>query len=121
MIQLPTDITLSNRSLYWLREWQAAIDEKTTYAAQIVEAKAKWKSKRQRTSLKEVKEKLHQMCNATNRCVYCEDSYGDEIEHIYPKDIYPSKTFIWENYLYACGPCNGPKSNNFALINPTTN
>ncbi len=56
------------------------------------------------------------MCNSTRRCVYCEDSIGDEVEHIYPKDIYPDKCFSWDNYVYACGPCNGPKNNKFAVF-----
>ena len=24
--------------------------------------------------------------------------------------------FSWSNYLYACGPCNGPKNNGFAIV-----
>jgi hypothetical protein len=35
----------------------------------------------------------------------------DEAEHINPKDLYLERVFDWANYLYACGPCNGPKSN----------
>lgn len=41
---------------------------------------------------------------------------ADEIEHIAPKNLYPNLTFVWENYLYACGPCNGPKSNEWAIF-----
>jgi hypothetical protein len=41
---------------------------------------------------------------------------GDEVEHIYPKDLFPEKCFDWNNYVYACGPCNGPKNNKFALF-----
>ncbi|HEY4117586.1 MAG TPA: hypothetical protein VGM56_07015 [Byssovorax sp.] len=33
-----------------------------------------------------------------------------------PKDLYPELAFAWANYLYACGPCNGPKSNKFAVL-----
>ncbi len=56
------------------------------------------------------------MCWGHCRCVYCEDSLADEIEHFWPKDLYPDKVFAWENYLYACGPCNGPKGNAFAVL-----
>lgn len=56
------------------------------------------------------------MCSGANRCVYCEDSVSDEVEHIYPKDLYPGKCFDWNNYVYACGPCNGPKNNQFAVF-----
>ncbi len=48
--------------------------------------------------------------------MYCEDAPADEIEHIRPKDLYPEVVFAWENYLYACGPCNGPKNNRFSII-----
>jgi uncharacterized protein (TIGR02646 family) len=60
------------------------------------------------------------MCSGAQRCCYCEDSAADEVEHIKPKDLYPEETFVWENYLYACGPCNGPKNNRFAVFNPAT-
>lgn len=55
------------------------------------------------------------MCSGARRCAYCEDSVADEVEHIYPKDLFPEKVFLWENYLYACGNCNGPKNNQFAV------
>jgi len=45
----------------------------------------------------------------------CEDSAADEVEHFRPKAFYPELTFVWINYLYACGPCNVAKSNRFAL------
>jgi hypothetical protein len=47
--------------------------------------------------------------------MYCEDSAADEVEHHRPKNLYPEHTFAWENYLYSCGPCNGPKNNRFAV------
>jgi len=59
---------------------------------------------------------LLEMSNGTERCSYCQDSKADEIEHIYPKDIYPYKTYDWDNYLYSCGQCNGGKSNRFGWI-----
>ena len=48
--------------------------------------------------------------------MYCEDSVGDEVEHIRPKDLYPCLVFVWTNYVYACGRCNGGKSNKFAVM-----
>ncbi len=52
----------------------------------------------------------------TQRCNYCEDNQGNQVEHIYPKNIYPGKCFDFDNYLIACGICNGPKSDRFALF-----
>jgi hypothetical protein len=50
--------------------------------------------------------------------MYCEDAPADEVEHHSPKDLYPELVFTWRNYLYACGPCNGPKNNRFAVMDP---
>src|SRR5262249_32568442 len=52
---------------------------------------------------------------------YCEDSVGDEVEHVRPKDLYPEAVFVWENYLYVCGPCNGGKLNRFLVLLPPDN
>lgn len=48
------------------------------------------------------------------KCVYCE-SYVDvtcyaNIEHYYPKSIYPNETFCWENLFIGCTLCNTPKN-----------
>ena len=51
--------------------------------------------------------------------MYCEDSVADEVEHFRPKDLYPEVVFAWMNYLYACGACNGGKSNKFVVIDET--
>jgi hypothetical protein len=59
---------------------------------------------------------LTEMCSGADRCMYCEDSAADEIEHVRPKSLYPDQTFVWENYLYACGRCNGPKSNSLGVL-----
>jgi hypothetical protein len=48
--------------------------------------------------------------------MYCEDSAADEVEHHRPKNLYPEHVFVWQNYLYACGPCNGPKKNQYAVF-----
>jgi len=114
MLKLPSNINLSKRALGYLKKWQEIIDNEPDYKAQIEKAKKTW-GKTNKT-FDEIKEKLRLMSNSTERCSYCEDSFADEIEHIFPKGIYPEKTFVWENYLFACGPCNGPKSNKFSLI-----
>ena len=56
------------------------------------------------------------MCSGARRCVYCEDSVADEVEHVAPKDLYPEWVFSWGNYVYACGACNGPKNNRFGVL-----
>ena len=56
------------------------------------------------------------LCSSARRCGYCEDSVGDEVEHIKAKDLYPERTFVRENYLLACGQCNRGKSSRFSVI-----
>jgi len=118
MIELSKDISPSEATLNKLKEFQDEIDKLNSFAEKSTKAKEMFpkKNTQQNKQFQEIKKCLTAMCNSTRRCVYCEDSLGDEVEHIYPKDIYPDKCFSWNNYVYACGPCNGPKNNKFAVF-----
>lgn len=109
---------LSAEAIDNLDTWQDEVDDKPTFPEKVSEAKRLWKLKNRRNNatFKEVRSVLTQMCSGVRRCCYCEDSMADEVEHIHPKDIYPEMAFKWDNYLYACGPCNGPKNNKFAVF-----
>jgi len=119
MIQLPSAITPPQAILDQLNAFQSIVNAEETYELKRQKAKSLFKSKNTKTNpaFKEVRKHLTEMCNSTRRCVYCEDSVANQVEHIYPKDFYPEKCFDWENYVYACGPCNGPKNNQFAIFN----
>jgi uncharacterized protein (TIGR02646 family) len=103
-----------------LEQYQAEVDAAPGYEERVKRAKKKFSQRNKSTNatFKAVREKLTQMCNGARRCMYCEDSLADEVEHFKPKDLYPEVVFAWSNYLYACGPCNGPKNNRFAVIDP---
>jgi uncharacterized protein (TIGR02646 family) len=59
------------------------------------------------------------MCVGVEICVYCENNEATDIEHIYPKKLYPEKAFNWENYVLACNKCNSHhKSDKFKIFNP---
>ncbi len=118
MIQLRKDVSPSKANLDKLKEFQDEIDELPTFEEQSSKAKDSFSKKNTKANkvFQEVKKCLTEMCNSTRRCVYCECSLGDEVEHIHPKDLFPEKCFDWNNYVYACGPCNGPKNNKFALF-----
>lgn len=88
------------------------------FPAQIAEAKRLWDGKSPASLFDELKATLAEMCSGVKRCMYCEDSEADELEHRRPKSLYPRQTFDWDNLLYACGVCNGPKNNKFAVLNP---
>lgn len=101
-----------------LAEYQREVDDAGDYAQQVAKAKEQF-SRRNRVgnaAFDAVKTKLVEMCNGSRRCMYCEDSVADEVEHFRPKDLYPEVVFAWSNYFYACGPCNGPKNNKFSVI-----
>lgn len=105
MIKL-TRLALSNYATKFLLEKRTKkVADKPTLQEKADEVDRLWKLKDNKT-FKEVKEKLRDMCPGIERCMYCEDSAGTDIEHFYPKDTYPSKAFEWDNYLLACSTCN---------------
>ncbi len=105
-----------------LQEQQAIIDGISEYRLQVAEAKRLFslRNKRDNDHFNTIKSVLTEMCSGARRCVYCEDSCADEVEHIKPKTLYPDTTFVWINYVYACGPCNGTKSSKFAIFSAAT-
>jgi len=122
MIQLDNTIVPPQNVLDKLGEYQADVDAKPTFEARSAEGKTRFsaRNKRGNSVFDVVKKSLTEMCSGARRCVYCEDSVGDEVEHIFPKDLYPEKVFRWDNYVYACGNCNGPKNNKFAVFHANT-
>lgn len=70
---------------------------------------AQWKSAKATRAFEEILETLLRMASGRERCMYCEDSAGTDIEHFYPKSKYPERAFSWENYLLACSHCNSNK------------
>ena len=112
------DPGLDARTERGLRRYQSQVNSAGTYPQQVAEGKRLFDSRNKRTNavFGTVRAKLVKMCSGAQRCGYCEDSVGDEVEHIKPKDLYPECVFAWQNYLLACGRCNGGKNNKFAVI-----
>ncbi|KAB7730997.1 aminoglycoside phosphotransferase [Rudanella paleaurantiibacter] len=117
MIRL-TAPALSAKASTQLAHYQQTVLNAGAYTAQVAEAKKRFKqyNTNSNPTFTEVKARLAQMCVGARRCQYCEDSVADEVEHIAPKDLYPDRCFSWDNYCYACGPCNGPKNNRYAVF-----
>ena len=99
-----------------LSGYQAEVDAACSYAEQVDAGKELFDRYSGNVAFRAVRNRLAVMCSGARRCGYCEDSVGDEIEHIKPKDLYPERTFVWENYLLACGQCNRGKSSRFSVI-----
>lgn len=110
-----TAAALDKRALDRLQGLQDNVNNRANYAAQVDYAKSSW-SRKPSSLFDGLKLRLAEMCSGNRRCVYCEDSFADEIEHMRPKDLYPEQAYVWNNYVLACGPCNGPKNNQFAVL-----
>jgi uncharacterized protein (TIGR02646 family) len=107
------------------------LQERTQTVAGAAEPKAEvdrlWKLQTAK-AFAEIRATLRKMASGLERCMYCEDSAGNDIEHFWPKSEYPERAFDWHNYLFACSPCNSNfKRTRFPLddasqpllINPT--
>jgi len=121
MIRLP-QVALPLNTAAELQTLQSSVDILRAYSDRVEAAKTLFKRRNtaKNPTFAEVRKSLTRMCAGARRCVYCEDSCADEVEHIKPKDLYPESVFHWNNYVYACGPCNGPKNNQFAVFSAGT-
>ncbi|MFK7797783.1 MAG: hypothetical protein AB8E82_10050, partial [Aureispira sp.] len=122
--QQPKDSTLETLAVS-----QAEIDAQPTYEAEISTAKAYWKNRTNNAAFTDIKTCLKDRASAKKYCCYCEHNEFSDIEHFYPKTLFPKKAFIWENYLYVCGVCNSKyKNDTFSIfvgnnvldVSPTT-
>ncbi len=118
MLRLP-DIGISQDTRNGLLSYQSRVNAGGSFARQVDLAKNFFKTANKSTNptFRDVRQQLTTMCGGQGRCCYCELSQPDEVEHVRPKDLYPESAFEWENYVFACGICNGTwKSNKFAII-----
>lgn len=74
-------------------------------AAGTLDVTAVWKAARQSDTLRRVLATLQQMVGARQRCMYCVDSHGTDIEHFWPKTPFPERMFVWPNLLLCCAEC----------------
>lgn len=85
-----------------------------------------WRVARQTRAVGSVLHVLRQMMGPLERCMYCVDSHGCDIEHFRPKARYPTHAFQWPNLLLCCTECGRFKGVQFPtengqplLIDPT--
>lgn len=114
---------LNEASITHLNHIQQEINIEGVFEQKVKKAESKWSSKTSSTTAKatftDIKTKLISMCSGAEICVYCEHNEATDIEHIFPKRLFPNKTFLWENYVLACGKCNTHfKKDRFSIFNP---
>ena len=91
---------LSQRARNMLAKRRQKVMDQPDAAARKAKAERLWKNKRG-AAWDEIRETLRAMASGRQRCMYCEDSEGTDIEHFYPKATYPQYAFDWDNYLLA--------------------
>ena len=113
---------ITQASVTHLNSVQQIVLSEVSFEDKVRKASSKWDSKTSsagKTVFKDVKDTLITMCVGVEICVYCEQNEATDIEHIYPKKLYPGKAFLWDNYVLVCGKCNTHhKSDKFRIFNP---
>lgn len=92
---------------------QAAADAKL--AAKALEPETEWKRACSASSIGVARATLRQMAGRRERCMYCVDSHGSDIEHFWPKALYPKRMFRWPNLLLCCTECGRFKGKKFPV------
>lgn len=73
-------------------------------AERVASARAFWRTN---SAVKgSLREALAYMAPGVQRCMYCGDSLGADIDHFDPLSRSPLRTFDWLNHLLACSVCN---------------
>lgn len=111
VIRTPLDAAVEND----LNRRQAEADQKRL--AGTLQPTNEWKAARQSQPLFSVLARLKTMMGERERCMYCLDSHGSDIEHFWPKTPYPGKMFCWPNLLLCCTECGRFKGEKFPLDN----
>jgi 5-methylcytosine-specific restriction endonuclease McrA len=119
MLRIP-EHPLPDDAVAQLAAYQAEVDAAGAYESRVKEARDLFSKRNQKGNpvFDVVRTTLGRMCGGVRRCMYCEDSVADEVEHFKPKNFFPELVFEWANYLYACGPCNSGKNNKFPIVTP---
>lgn len=94
---------------------QAYLDTRARATVGVPNIESAWKTARQTQALATVVATLQVMMGPRQRCMYCVDSHGSDIEHFWPKTPYPERAFLWSNMLLCCTECGRLKGDRFPL------
>jgi len=106
-------IELQEETTEGLRRFQADAD--ALEAAGGLQPTDHWKRNSSARIVFAVRSALQKMAGKRQRCMYCVDSAGGDIEHFWPKTPYPERMYVWENLLLACTICGRKKGSRFPL------
>ena len=108
-------LALTRRAQAYLDERQSAVDQRSALGTLDIERE--WKTARQTRTIGTVLKSLQQMMGVRERCMYCVDSHGSDIEHFRPKSRYREFSFQWPNMLLCCTECGRFKGDQFPMAN----
>lgn len=109
--RIPLDSAVEKK----LNQMQTAVNESLSRSTEGFDSEKRWKSSRRSSDIQEVAATLKQMMGVRERCMYCLDSHGTDIEHFWPKTRYPERMFLWNNLLLCCTECGRFKRSKFPL------
>lgn len=85
------------------------------HATRTLQVGKEWDSARKSSIFQTILRVLKSMAGNRERCMYCLDSHGTDIEHFWPKTPYPERMFDWQNLLLCCTECGRLKGERFPL------
>ena len=106
-------IPLASSDLRALRKKQN--DANSRVALGTLNVDAHWKYRRKTKPVLAAEKNLKIMAGKRERCMYCVDSHGTDIEHFWPKNAYSNSMYSWANMLWCCTECGRIKGNRFPL------
>lgn len=80
--------------------------------------RAAWRTARQPKA--QLRLLLRTMAPGLERCMYCGDNLGTDIDHFEPIARDPLRTFDWQNHLLACAHCNSNRKRDLFPCDPAT-
>lgn len=102
-------------------ELTSRLDNRTTQLktakADSGQARVAWRSAD--TERRGVRSCLEKMAAGIQRCMYCGDNLGTDIDHFEPISSAPIRTFEWLNHLLACSFCNSNQKRHSYPLDPS--
>jgi len=74
-----------------------------------------WNRFRGTVAYKAIRQALAVEAGDRERCFYCSDSLGTDIEHFRPKIKFAAYAFKYTNFLLVCSACNRAKASKFPM------
>lgn len=94
---------------------QSALDSRQEKIDRGAPVRVEWDSFRGLKSYRTLRLTLGRSLGNRQRCAYCSDSLGADVEHFWPKEQYPGRAFVYHNLSLICAPCNRKKSSTFPV------